>query len=303
MKQLIRNFKLLSLFILAIAFTGCEDDDVVLPKVIAGFTHTIGADTGTVTFINISENAQKYEWDFGDGNSSTLINPVKTYASGTYTVTLKAKNVAGASDTFEDAITISIPLAIGFPVTFDDANVAYDVDTFNGASFQIIDNPDLSGANDTASKVGEITNSGAAYEGINFDLGTDLDLSSQKTVSIKVWSDTALDILLKLEEGTGADVEVTASHGGTGWELLLFDFSSSNSYSRVTIFVDGPGSSAGTFYIDDIMQMETVATCASETMESLSAADLNMTFMSDSATITEDGATYERTSNPDFEMM
>ncbi len=110
MKQLIRNFKLLSLFILAISITGCEDDDTLLPKVIAGFTHTINAYTGTVTFINTSENAQKYEWDFGDGSDiSTLINPINVYPNGTYTVILKAKNVAGSSDdTFEDEITINI---------------------------------------------------------------------------------------------------------------------------------------------------------------------------------------------------
>lgn len=104
MKQLLRKFKQISVLILAIAFIGCEDEDAVLPQVLAGFTYTIDSDTRTVTFINTSENAQKYDWSLGDGKTSALINPVKTYGIGSYTVVLKAKNVAGDSDTFEDII-------------------------------------------------------------------------------------------------------------------------------------------------------------------------------------------------------
>ena len=301
MKQLIRKFKQISILIFAIAFIGCEDDDVILPQVIAGFTYNLNIDTGTVTFINISENATNHEWDFGDESSSALINPVKVYTNGTYTITLNAKNVAGASDTFQDEITILIPEIATLPISFDGANTNYDAETINGASFDIVDNPDLSGSNTSASKVGSITNIGAQFEGIFFDLGADIDLTTDKSISMNFWADAPVDVLLKLEEGTGGDVEVTSSHGGTGWEIILFDFSSSDSFGRLTLFVDGPSTTAGTFYIDDIMQTETVATCTAETTESLSAADLNMTFMSDSATIAEDGATYERISNPDFE--
>ncbi len=118
MKLLLKNIKILSVLILAISFLGCEEDDegTSLPEVVAGFTQTIIQDSGTVSFINISENAQNFEWDFGDGTSSTEIDPIKTYASGTYTVTLTASNVAGASSTFEDELTITIP---GPPPVFD----------------------------------------------------------------------------------------------------------------------------------------------------------------------------------------
>ena len=257
MKKLIRKFKQTSIFILAISLIGCTDDNVNFPKVTVGFTYTLSATTGTVTFINISENSTTYVWAFGDETSSTEINPIKTYVSGTYKVTLKAKNAAGASDTYEDTITISIPEAITLPVTFDNPNVAYDVASFNGASFEIVDNPDVSGTNSIASKVGAITNSGAAYEGINFDLGTALDLTTNKTITMNFWADAATTILLKLEQGTGADAEVTANHTGTGWETISFNFTSSSKYSRVTLFVDGPGTTAGTFYVDDIIQIGT----------------------------------------------
>ncbi|MFD0862898.1 carbohydrate binding domain-containing protein [Sungkyunkwania multivorans] len=258
MKQLIEKTKILCLFLLALSFLGCEDDDDAnLPRIEAAFAFTLNADTGTVAFLNLSSNADSYVWNFGDGTSSTEINPIKSYDTGNYTVTLTAENAAGASSSFEDEIIVNIPLPIGFPVNFDDVNVNYDVSTFGGTSFEIVDNPDQSGSNTSASKVGAITNSGASFEGIFFDLGTALDLSQQKSVRVNFWSNTPVDVLLKLEQGTGADTETTASHGGTGWEEIYFTFDSSESYTRFTLFVDGPGTTPGTFYIDDISQIAT----------------------------------------------
>lgn len=109
MKLLLKNIKIISILILAISFLGCEEDDTLLPEVISSFSFTLNEDTGTVTFLNISEKARTYLWDFGDGTSSTEINPIKTYVSGTYTITLTASNSAGASNTFEDEVTIDIP--------------------------------------------------------------------------------------------------------------------------------------------------------------------------------------------------
>lgn len=99
MKHLLKKAKAITILILMLSLIGCENDDNNLPKVIAGFTYTLNADTGTVTFINTSENAGSYTWDFGDGGTSKEINPIKTYANGTYTVVLKAFNASGASAT------------------------------------------------------------------------------------------------------------------------------------------------------------------------------------------------------------
>ena len=63
---------------------------------------------GTVTFTNNSINADSYEWDFGDGETSTEENPVHVYStSGEYTVTLTATNGCGPS-----AITQTIAVII-----------------------------------------------------------------------------------------------------------------------------------------------------------------------------------------------
>jgi hypothetical protein len=303
MKNLFKKIKQVSILILAISFIGCEDDDAVLPKLTAGFTHTIDADTGTVTFINTSVNASLYAWDFGDESTSTLINPVNVYAEGTYTIVLVASNVAGAIDTFTDEITISIPEIATLPITFDGENTTYDPTVFDGTSFEIVTNPDLSGTNAVESNVGAITNSGATYEGLFFELGTAVDLTSEQSIKMNFWADAPIDVLLKLEDGTSADTEDTASHTGTGWEELMFTFNSSASYPKLTLFVDGAGTTAGTFYFDDVTQVASPPTpCVAEAAESLAAADLNVTFMADpSASITDDGTAFEWISNPDIE--
>jgi PKD repeat protein len=64
------------------------------------------------TFANQSTGAVNYEWDFGDGQTSSLTNPTHTYIStGNYTVSLIASSIYGCKDT---AITIlnSYPQAV-----------------------------------------------------------------------------------------------------------------------------------------------------------------------------------------------
>ena len=52
-------------------------------------------------FNNFSSGAVSYKWNFGDGESSTLSNPVHQFnATGLYDVCLVAFNAAGCSDTF-----------------------------------------------------------------------------------------------------------------------------------------------------------------------------------------------------------
>lgn len=50
----------------------------------------------TIEFANCSNDADSYQWNFGDGNISTGINPRHSYdAPGSYTVTLEVKNGNG----------------------------------------------------------------------------------------------------------------------------------------------------------------------------------------------------------------
>lgn len=62
-------------------------DTAFATPILAYFTHT--NTNNTYTFTDGSSGATSWHWDFGDGNTSTLQNPVHTYATtGTYIITL-----------------------------------------------------------------------------------------------------------------------------------------------------------------------------------------------------------------------
>ncbi len=72
----------------------------------------------TVTFYNTSSNAggnTYWYWNFGDGNTSTVQNPVHTYATaGQYSVTLIVGNSFGCNDTTGMLIDVNNPLVADF---------------------------------------------------------------------------------------------------------------------------------------------------------------------------------------------
>lgn len=71
----------------------------------AGFTNTISF--LTVTFANSSAGALSYAWDFGDGNTSTDMNPIHIYAmDGSYTVELIAYGEC-TNDTSTQTVIVS----------------------------------------------------------------------------------------------------------------------------------------------------------------------------------------------------
>ncbi len=73
----------------------------------AAFTY--GVNSRTVTFTGTSSGAPRtFSWDFGDGTTSTLQNPVHTYAGDDiYTVRLTAANSNGTSDYTQSVIVNS----------------------------------------------------------------------------------------------------------------------------------------------------------------------------------------------------
>lgn len=69
--------------------------------------------TGEVTFVENTQNAVSWFWDFGDGNTSTLQNPTHIYTQpGAYEVYLNATNNNGCSDSKMEFINV-----VNFPVS------------------------------------------------------------------------------------------------------------------------------------------------------------------------------------------
>lgn len=78
----------------------------VIPTPSAGFTAT--QIENVVEFVNTSQNASSYLWDFGDGETSTEINPSHEYLeNGDYTVTLTATSDECGSDFYSEIIYIA----------------------------------------------------------------------------------------------------------------------------------------------------------------------------------------------------
>jgi PKD repeat protein len=79
--------------------TGCGDsqtNNIMVDNAVPVASFTSSIISLTANFNNTSTNGTSYLWDFGDTGTSTLVNPIHTYAAvGTYTVTLTVTNACG----------------------------------------------------------------------------------------------------------------------------------------------------------------------------------------------------------------
>ncbi|MBK5270901.1 MAG: PKD domain-containing protein, partial [Bacteroidia bacterium] len=110
--------KLIAVFVLIYFGTASQ---VYGQSPVANFTGSplAGCSPIIINFQDLSTgNATSWNWDFGNGNTSTLKNPVASYFTpGTYTITLTATNANG-SDTLTRSQYISVyePPTVSFTV-------------------------------------------------------------------------------------------------------------------------------------------------------------------------------------------
>ncbi|WNJ20360.1 PKD domain-containing protein [Pontibacter sp. G13] len=128
---------------------GCADttltEVISHPLPTADFTanETLSCAPVSISFVDQSTGAfpaVAWEWDFGDGNTSSSQNPVHTYSSnGDYTVTLIMEDVNGCRDTVEktDYIGLRPPVA------------AFNTDVAAGCSGLTVNFTDLSTSDTT----------------------------------------------------------------------------------------------------------------------------------------------------------
>jgi len=128
---------------------------------VANFTSnvTLGIPPLSVQFTDLSENAVGWNWDFGDGGTSTDQNPVHTYITeGIYTVNLTASNAIG-TDSKSAIITVS---GENVAISFDPQIVEVRAGSSQEVQIVMDEVPDgLSGFNITVSisdsEIAEIT--------------------------------------------------------------------------------------------------------------------------------------------------
>lgn len=103
--KLIRHF--FSLLIL-LTLVSCTENEP-LPIVEFTISKTNFEVDEEIKFSNSTLNATKYSWDFGDGNTSTEINPTHKYLlEGSFRVTLYA-NGPGGESSFSQTISVTFP--------------------------------------------------------------------------------------------------------------------------------------------------------------------------------------------------
>ncbi|MFS4483907.1 PKD domain-containing protein [Hyunsoonleella sp. 2307UL5-6] len=235
-----------------------------------------------VSITPTADNADTFVINFGDGTTETLNagDTVRhTYAmGGSYDIIIDASNAQNGKSNQSTQSIFILEGALDLLLSFDDPITDYTFNPFGGVSTEVVTNPDLSGTNDVESNVAAITNMGNAFEGFTYDLPTPIDFSGdKKLVEVKVYNDTGntLPITLQFTNGVNGErgVEVVAEHSGSGWETLEFDFVNATKvflpndpenfqsilavgqYAQMVMFVDGPGTTQGTFFVDDFRQV------------------------------------------------
>jgi hypothetical protein len=109
-----KSIKFLSLLSVLISFAACEFEDeenaIVIGEIDAQYTFIKEVEAGKVTFINTSQNADSFLWEFGDGTTSTIKDPVKTFTeTGEYMVKLTAtNNTTGQTDSYSSNVSIFV---------------------------------------------------------------------------------------------------------------------------------------------------------------------------------------------------
>lgn len=293
--------------LLAFLIGSCEDEEELVPEAEIGpvtisFTATspsVNNDTGNtaeITFTNTSTgNTPRYFWSFGE-TATPIATEVTDLADQTVVyelleeaqsidVTLEGRDNNG--EILGTAVaTISLPMAVTeeeeevvlncnpniftTPITFDNGEEFF---AFGGTTFALVSNPDPSGANPEASMVGQITNSGAAFEGTGIDLSSPADFSEEdKRVRFLFFSTVEVPLNLQFVNGVNNErgVEAGATHTGSGWEEIVIDYVDAvtvflsaddpggepmipdGQYGQIVLFIDGPGTTTGDFFIDDV---------------------------------------------------
>ncbi|HLP13578.1 MAG TPA: PKD domain-containing protein, partial [Flavobacteriales bacterium] len=99
------------------------NDCLACPEPVSNFTGSVSG--ATLSLTSTSANATGYLWNFGDGNTSTVANPVHTYAlGGTYNVCLTVTSSCGDSTICQLFTTTCVSPVAGFSISQSGMNIS-----------------------------------------------------------------------------------------------------------------------------------------------------------------------------------
>lgn len=115
----------------------------VLPNPTANFSFepVVPIENIPTTFTNLSLNAVRYEWDFGDNNSSIEVNPVHQYErTGAYKTCLHAFNISNCPSVICKQVSAEVVPHIGLPTGFSpNGDGENDILYVRGAAIKTLD--------------------------------------------------------------------------------------------------------------------------------------------------------------------
>ncbi len=158
-----------------------------------------------VQFSNLSMNADKYLWDFGDGNSSTSAEPIHIFRNeGQYNVCLKVIKNDCLEDVYCETISIasSLPTTIEsfmvMPTCFDEVNGSIQIQITGGSPNDLI----------------YLWNNGASTQNLE-NIGAGI---YRLTITSSITGGTIItpEFVLEQPEELIVNVEVTSSSGQNG---------------------------------------------------------------------------------------
>ena len=228
----------------AIALLKKNDSDTFEVIDIIGAT---GDDPGSGWAVAGVTNATK---DHTLTRKNTISGPSSDWTSSAGTDESSSEWVVTGKDTEWTSLGSYTPSSTSTTVVLQDftnlTNTA-TADVYGGfgggltATNAVVDDP-----TDASNKVRTVTTTagGDVWKGVFFRPQTHyIDLTSTKTVSVKIYSTTASYFKGKIQAGQDnqADIELATSesHGGTGWETLTFTFSdATGEYGEFVIFTN-----------------------------------------------------------------
>jgi PKD repeat protein len=231
------------------------------PEVVSFFVDfSFSVDDFTVTFENQSKDAISYSWDFGDGNTSTEVNPTHTYAEeGIYVVVLTGTGTTGDTKEAIKNISISLdPTELPPAPTEPAENV---ISIYSDAYTDITGvnlNPNWGQATVTSEIEidGEwvIKMAGLNYQGIDF-AGNPQNVSSKTKLHLDVYCTVATDINISvISPGAENPVTITTEAGvWKSFDILLSEYTVPDLTAVIQLKFDDAGTGASpTIFVDNI---------------------------------------------------